>query len=224
MTKVHIIGDCHVSRIYEHHYPEKTDVDFVFWGRRGVKAFAVDFHHMKETHMDSSGIEQSRGIDHFPMDFAEIEDEGIVWIWIGYVDIRQFLPKYKNADDIAKRLVDHVKSYFKNAKVSFIEPLPQFYEMLLKYEGISPTYTFEERQQQNTEFLAALEKYAMEAGFGISVRQQEILDLLGVDKLDASMTHDDAPHPVDGLKPEYNKKIYELFEKKAKEAIDSYNF
>ena len=224
MTKVQIIGDCHVSRVYEHHYPEKTDIDFVFWGRRGVKAFAVDFDHMKEAHIESSGIEQSRGIDHFPMDFAEIEDEGLVMIWIGYVDIRQFLPKYKNADEIAKRLIDHVSSYFKNARVKLIEPLPQFYEMILKYEGISPSYTYEERQEQNSQFIAALEKYRIEAGFEESIRQQEILDALGVERLDQSMTHTDAPHPVDGLKPEYNKKIYELFERKAKEALDTQNF
>jgi len=34
---------------------------------------------------------------------------------------------------------------------------------------------------------------------------------LGVPELTPSMTHTDAPHPVDGLKPEHMAKIWKLF-------------
>lgn len=175
---------------------------------------------MKEEDLISSGVEMSRGIDHKPIGFSEIKDEGLVMIWLGYIDIRLYFPKYNNPDEIAKYYIDHVSSFFKKARIKIIEPLPQFYQMLLKYEGISPSYTFEERQAGNNEFLIALEKYRIEAGFEESIRQQEILDTLGVDMLDEQMTHTDAPHPVDGLKPEYMKKIWDLFELKAKESIE----
>ena len=220
MNNVYIVGDCHLARALEHYYPDQTDINFIVWGKAGTKIFDLDFNKMKEEDLLSSGVEISRGIDHKPIGFSEIKDEGLVMIWLGYIDVRLYFPKYRNPDEIAKYYVDHVSSYFKNARIKFIEPLPQFYQMLLKYEGISPSYTFEERQMGNIEFLNALEKYRIEAGFEESIRQQEILDVLGVDQLDESMTHTDAPHPVDGLKPEYMKKIWDLFERKAKESID----
>lgn len=224
MTKVQIVGDCHTARVLEHHFPDKTDVDFMFWGKAGTKIFEFDWQKWQDEDVESSGLEVTRDIYHEPINFSNITDEGLVMPWLGYIDVRQFLPKYKNADEIAKYYIDGIKAHFKNAKIKLIEPLPQFTEMLLKYEGISPTYTYEERQQQNKEFLEALEKYCIEAGFEESIKQQEILDACGVEKFETYMTHNDAPHPVDGLKPEYNKKIYELFERKAKEALDTLNF
>jgi hypothetical protein len=95
-----------------------------------------------------------------------------------------------------------------------IEPLPQFTEMLLKYEGISPYYTYEQRLEQNKKFLDAMHVFAREAGITNFVYQSEILDCLGVSELTPSMTHTKAPHPVDGLKDEYNEKILNLFIKK----------
>ena len=220
MNNVYIIGDCHAARALEHYYPDKTDINFIVWGKAGTKIFDLDLNKMKEEDLISSGVEMSRGIDHKPIGFSEIKDEGLVMIWLGYIDIRLYFPKYNNPDEIAKYYVDQISSYFKNARIKIIEPLPQFYQMILKYEGISPSYTFEERQSGNNEFLISLEKYRVEAGFEESIRQQEILDTLGVDMLDEQMTHTDAPHPVDGLKPEYMKKIWDLFELKAKESIE----
>ena len=89
--------------------------------------------------------------------------------------------------------------------------------MLLKYEGISPSYTYEQRLYQNSDFLESLHVYAKEAGIKNFILQSEILDCLGVSELIPEMTHDKAPHPVDGLQDKYNKKILDLFIKKALE-------
>lgn len=224
MTKVQIIGDCHTARIMEHWDPAETDIDYHFWGKAGTKIFDLNFRELLRVDEVSSSVEVCRNINHLGIPFSEITDEGLVLVWLGYIDVRQYLPKYKNADEIAKRYVDLVKDYFKNARVKLIEPLPQFYEMILKYEGISPSYTYEERQEQNNLFLASLEKYRIEAGFEESIRQQAILDAVGVERFDVTMTHNDAPHPVDGLKPELNRKVYDLFESEIKKALDTQNF
>ena len=110
-----------------------------------------------------------------------------------------------------KNFIDNIKINFPNSRVVIIEPLPQFTEMLLKHEGISPYYTHEQRIDQNREFLAALHKYAKEAGFEIVITQQDILDALEVPELTPSMTHKDAPHPVDGLHPDHMVKVWKLF-------------
>ena len=57
--------------------------------------------------------------------------------------------------------------------------------------------------------------YAREAGITDFILQSEILDSLGVSELIPEMTHDKAPHPVDGLQGKYNKKILDLFTQKA---------
>jgi hypothetical protein len=166
---------------------------------------------MREEDEMSSGVEIARTVNHKPQPFSIIKDDGVLALWMGYVDTRTFLPKYKNADATVKAFIDNIKLNFPNSRVAIIEPLPQFTEMLLKHEGISPYYTHEQRIDQNREFLAALHKYSKEAGFEVVITQQDILDALGVPELTPSMTHTDAPHPVDGLKPEHMAKIWKLF-------------
>lgn len=217
--KVYVIGDCHTSRVQEHYDKNLSPVDFVFWGKASKKAWDLDFEQMDKEDSLSSGKE----VQDFPDDgvtkFSEIKDDGIVFSWLGYVDIRTFLSKYKNVEDVVKNYVLQLNKKFKNSKVYIIEPLPQFTEMLLKYEGISPYFTHEERLEQNRLFLQYLYKYCEESNYEIIITQKDILDCLGVRELTPSMTHDIAPHPVDGLKPKYSKKIYELFENKAKQIL-----
>ncbi len=131
-----------------------------------------------------------------------------------YVDARTFLPRYQNAEETVVHFINDIKENFPNSKVVLIEPLPQFTEMMLKYEGISPYYTHEERIDQNRLVISNLHKYAKEAGFEIIITQKDILEAVGVPELTPSMTHTNAPHPVDGLRPEYMEKIWNLFSEK----------
>jgi len=214
MKNVYMISDCHLSRAIEHYYPEKHDVTFIPWPKAAKKMFGFSVEQMREEDEMSSGVEIARTVNHKPQPFSIIKDDGILALWMGYVDTRTFLPHYKNADKVVKKFIDNIKLNFPNSHVVIIEPLPQFTEMLLKHEGISPYYTHEQRIDQNRELLASLHKYASEAGFEIIITQQDILDAIEVPELIPSMTHTDAPHPVDGLKPEYMKKVWKLFSDK----------
>ena len=214
MKNVYMIGDCHLSRAIEHYYPEKHDLTFIPWPKAGTKMHGFSVESLRESDEISSGVEIARTIDHKGQPFSIIKDDGVLALWVGYVDTRTFLPKYKNADETVKNFIDNIKINFPNSRVVIIEPLPQFTEMLLKHEGISPYYTIIQRIDQNREFLAALHKYADEAGFEIIINQQDILDALGVPELTPSMTHTDAPHPVDGLHPEHMVKVWKLFSDK----------
>jgi hypothetical protein len=220
MTKIYAIGDCHLSRVQEHYNPSESDVDFVMWGKAAKKIWDINFAEMLTLDEVSSGKEQQRFDGDGVTLFSQIKDEDILFAWFGYVDIRTFLSKYNNADEVAKRYVDQLKSYFKNSLIVIIEPLPQFTEMLLKYEGISPSYTYEERLNQNKLFIESLHKYASDAGITHFITQDDIRKAIGSDELTPAMTHTKAPHPVDGLKDEYNQNIFFLFERYAKKIIE----
>lgn len=220
MTKIYAIGDCHLSRVQEHYDPAESTVDFVIWGKAAKKIWDLDFEEMRLVNEISSGKEQQRFQGDGVTSFNEIKDESVLFSWFGYVDIRTFLSKHNNADEVAKKYIDQLTNNFKNSLIVIIEPLPQFTEMLLKYEGISPSYTYEQRLNQNKLFLESLHKYASEAGITNFIKQSEILEAIGENELTPSMTHNKAPHPVDGLKDEYNKKIFLLFEKYAKKIIE----
>jgi hypothetical protein len=214
MKNIYLIGDCHLSRVSEHYNQSTADLKMIFWGKAAKKIWDLDFKVMREEGELSSGKEAQM----FPGDgvipFSDIKDESILFSWFGYVDIRTFLSNHNNADVVAQKYIEQLTSGFKNSQIVIIEPLPQFTEMLLKYEGISPYYTYEQRLEQNKKFLDAMHVFAHEAGITNFIYQSEILDCLGVSELTPSMTHTKAPHPVDGLKDEYNEKILNLFIKK----------
>lgn len=215
MKKIYLIGDCHLSRVSEHYFTN-SDLDMVFWGKAAKKIWDLDFRTMAEDKELSSGKEEQRFPNDGVIPFSDISDDGIVFAWFGYVDVRTFLSHHDNADKVAKKYVDQLTGYFKKSKIVIVEPLPQFTEMLLKHEGISPYYTHEQRLEQNKKFLTSLHKYAKEAGLNDFILQSEILEYVGALELTPSMTHTKAPHPVDGLKDEYNKRILDLFMDKAK--------
>lgn len=215
MKNVYLIGDCHLSRVSEHYDRDNADVNMIFWGKAAKKIWDLDFKKMREEAELSSGKEAQKCPDDGVIPFSEIKDESILFSWFGYVDIRTFLSGYDNADFIAKKYIEQLVSNFKHSRIVIIEPLPQFTEMLLKYEGISPYYTYEQRLEQNKKFLDSLRAYAYEAGITDFIYQSEILECLGVSELTPSMTHNKAPHPVDGLQDEYNEKILSLFIEKA---------
>lgn len=219
---IYFIGDCHTSRIQEH-YTKKDNLNFVFWGKASKKCYDLNFNEMSENHEISSGKEKQEFIGDGQLDFFAIKDNGIVFLWFGYVDIRTFLPKYKNASFVVENYINQIKEYFKTSSIYIIEPLPQFTEMMLKNVVISPYYTHEERLEQNKEFLKHLHIMCKNNDIPIIITQKEILECLGVRELTPSMTHKNAPHPVDGLKEEFNEKLFNLFKSKAEKILNNEN-
>jgi hypothetical protein len=215
MKKIYLIGDCHLSRVSEHYDKNNNKIDMVFWGKAAQKIWDLDFKTMYDEGELSSGKEEQKFHGDGVIPFSDIKDDCVIFSWFGYVDIRTFLSRYGNADVVAQKYIKQLTSTFKNSKIVIIEPLPQFTEMLLKHEGISPSYTYEQRLEQNKKFLDSMHMYAREAGITDFIFQSEILDCLGVSELIPEMTHDKAPHPVDGLQGKYNRKILDLFTQKA---------
>jgi hypothetical protein len=214
MKPVYIIGDCHLARVYENDENKTHDFKLVMWGTAGTKAWGLDWNYLEESNAISTGGEIGL-IDKVP--FKNINDDGIVMVWLGYIDIRQFLPKYKNADLLVKKYLEDVTNYFKNSKIVIVEPLPQFTKMHLKYEGISPEYTYKERQEQNSLFLEALRKYVKEFNIDYVISQDDLFSAMGIEELDDSVLRNVAPHPSDALAEKYSTAIYNLFLTKIKE-------
>ena len=225
MKKVFIFGDCHTARIWEHYSPRDCPVNLKMWGLAGTRIWDLPNRLPKaiKENLESSGVEAAtKQIEFEPkVKFEEYLDSNLIMPWLGYVDIRQFLSKYNNADEVAKIYVETILNIFKDKKIRFIEPLPQFTEMLLKHEGISPSYEYEDRLKQNNLFIESLRKYSDEAGLMGPILQKGIYETVGHNEFTPEMTHTKAPHPVDGLKDEYNEKIYEFF---IGEIINTLNF
>jgi hypothetical protein len=216
MRSVNLIGDCHSTRIWEHWNPEDCPVDFKVWGVAGMTAWAFDPKKLAEEKAESSGIESGSDYcvkprNYWVRPFNEFKDSDIVMLWLGYVDIRQWLPKHKNTEQTVIEYLDRVTEYFKGSTIQLIEPLPQFTEMLLKYEGISPSYTYKERQEINGIFVKTLNNYAKEHKMLAPISQEEIREAVGLSEFTPEDTATWAPHPQDSLKREYWEKIFKLF-------------
>ena len=223
MKKVYLIGDCHATRVWEHWNPETCPVDFKAWGMAGLTAWSFDPELYSAESKQSEGLESTNQYVDKPQewwirDFNEFKDPAIVLVWLGYVDIRQRLVDYDNAIEDAYQMLDRVRNYYKNSIIQIIEPLPQFTEMLLKYDGISPTFTYEDRQNQNNIFCGALREYAQEHNMLPPITQQSIKDAVGIQEFTieyaADVINPDQPwhnKKKDALKKEYWEKIYNLF-------------
>jgi hypothetical protein len=229
MKTVNLIGDCHSTRVWQWWDPETCPVDFKVWGKAGLKAWSFYPEKMEQENEQSSGIEtvsqyveQPQG-EFWTKPFGEFKNSDLVMIWVGYVDIRQWMPKYEilehNSKDVIRKFLDRVREYYKESTIQLIEPLPQFTEMHLKYEDISPSYTYEERQSINKLFVDTLNEYAVEYNMPTPITQQEIKDAIGFQEFTLECVHSVAPHPQDSLKPELWGKIYNLFIEKANDML-----
>jgi hypothetical protein len=214
MEKVYLIGDCHAARVSEHWNPKTCLVDYKVWGKHGTYAWKFDPKSLADSNMVSTGVETHSLYvpeDRLQMNFADIKDDGLIQVWIGYVDIRQLLPEHKDAKACVYKYLDTVLEYFPNSKIQVIEPLPQFTEMLLKKTGISPEYTYEERQTQNKNFCEAINEYSVSHNLEKVITQQQIKDAVGLQEFRTEHTPLDRPHPIDSLRQEYFAHIYNLF-------------
>jgi len=223
MKKVYLIGDCHTTRVWEHWNPDTAPVDFKAWGMAGLTAWSFNPDTYSAENKKSEGLENvnlyiDKPQEWWIKDFNEFKDPDIVLIWLGYVDIRQRLVDYNNAKEDAYQMLDRVRSYYKNSVIQIIEPLPQFTEMLLKYDGISPTFTYEDRQNQNNIFCGALKEYTQQHNMLTPITQQEIKDAVGIQEFTIDYATDVIPldqpwhnKKKDALKKEYWAKIYDLF-------------
>jgi hypothetical protein len=105
----------------------------------------------------------------------------MVLAWFGYIDIKQFLPleQFRNPEQAVIGYVDKMLAYFKNQKIRFIEPVPQFANIL----GFgSPLLPYSEREPYEKAFLENLRKQCKLRGLEKPISME---DILGVQKLEA---------------------------------------
>lgn len=235
MPKVFVIGDCHTARVYSHHILENvsknflgrgtwgndrtidgTDIDLKMWGLSGYKIWDLDF---QKDHNDNRLSSPPEDLPQLPpitdnlidtVGFSEIKGSDLVMPWLGYIDCRTYLPKYKDTEEVMKRYVGQTLEFFNESKVRFIEPFPQF-----DYLG---TYNYSEgfnHQQKTVEsdiFIELLHKVSSENGLMAPVRQSIVYDAVGSNKLTKRHVRQGGEYHnytlLDALRPEYNKKIY----------------
>jgi hypothetical protein len=220
MKKVALIGDCHTARIAEHYDPKNCPINLTFWGKGGTWAWWADPENLNVIKSFSTKTENAPLFgksEDYSISFDTIKNQDLVFIWLGYIDIRQGLPGHKNADKCAKQYVERFTKYFKDSRIRFIEPLPQLIPLLIKAPGIHPEYTFEERMEQNKIFIESLNKYSNEYGLETPITQQQIFNALGFgqNEMTEDKTDQPGPHPFDKLNHENMKKIYNLIIKEA---------
>lgn len=122
-----------------------------------------------------------------------------------------------------KKYVDDFIKAYPNSVIQFIEPLPQFTKMWMKYAGFNIDYSYEERQEQNALFINELRSYCAKLNLPDPIKQEDIYKVLKTNILTEDFVQkENRPHPVDALTNEYYADIYELFVEKALETYTKY--
>lgn len=240
MIKVQVVGDCHAARIQGQHInahlgpldklnrhnptPEAknskfilgTDIEVNFWGYAGFKCFGIDLPENLNHNTMSSSAEDTidipgavDGVDlTFP--FAEIAEADLIMPWLGYVDCRNWIPKYKNADLVVDDYVNAFISLFPAKKFRFIEPFPQFQE-LNTYNY--PSFPYDRKIEADKEFRENLARISSEKGLLSPVSQSIVYDAVGSSYLgkEHARKGNEEYHKgttIDALKYEYNEVVY----------------
>ena len=237
MTKVLIIGDCHTARIWSHHIIANTDKNFVklsvwrddrtiqdtkislsMWGLSGLKAWNIDYMKHLENQTFSSVAEDlpmwSPVVDNITntFSFSDVYNSDVIMPWIGYIDSRNFLPKYENAEEVATKYFYETLKFFNKSKIRFIEPFPQF-ETLGTF-NYHESYRYEERSAQADIFIKTIRDLSAKNGLIEPVGQQMVYDAIGDDRLRKRFAKQGFEYHnytlLDGLRAEENKKIYDM--------------
>lgn len=103
MYKIFIVGDSHASRLAFGWGKTDRKIQMKLKENSGVSAFNVNYNYFSQ---------------------LDLKDY-IILVNFGEVDIRKYLPKYNNAEEVVDQYVKNTLEAFKNNKVVFIEPTPQ---------------------------------------------------------------------------------------------------
>lgn len=207
--KLYLIGDCQSTRIFEHYNDSEKRVEFKAWGKGGFSAWKFNPYDLLKMNRYSSLMETPKPKGG-RVGWSEIQDDGIVIAWFGYIDIKYLLPKYKNADECVQRYVNFLLQYFKNSQIILAEPHPQFQENIIPYWEEVDEFSYEERMEQNNDFCAALNKYAATHNLHV-ISQKDIYDAAGIKEMTLEHSDKTKGHDVDGLSMEITKKLYDMF-------------
>jgi hypothetical protein len=219
LMKLLIIGDSHTLRLANS--TDEVSTTECLWNKEDpVDSNCVQTHLRKSKnlpaeviysgHRGKTGYKGSYFEDgNYPCLKKNITEDFIILPWFGYIDIKQFLPldEFKDKAEIAvTKYLDNTLKYFKNNKIRFIEPLPQFINPL---GSGSPLLSFEERQPYYLDYLFHLNKQCLERGLEKPISIEKIL---GTDRLYDFHECHDCPDCLDpryiNFKLDHPKKEY----------------
>ncbi len=249
---VHVIGDCHTARIagqhinahlgpiekLTRHYPSMefknskfllgTEIEVNFWGLAGYKCFGIDlpedlnqnrFSSPAEDAIDIPGVVD--GVD-LTFEFSHILDADIIMPWLGYVDCRNWIPKYKNADLVVRDYVESFQNTFPDKKLRFIEPFPQFQEL---HTHNYPSLSYDVKLEADQQFRNALSNISAEKNLLPPIGQHVVYDAVGENTLHSEHArkgnkeyHNETT--IDALRFEYNQKVYLNLSEEIKKTVD----
>lgn len=247
MSKVYVIGDCQTARVYSHHLLENagrnfikpatwtddktikdTDIELRMWGLSGYKCWDADFSKDHNEGTMSSPTEDVPDLAPITdnlmemLPFSSIKGSDIIMPWMGYIDCRNYLPKYNNAEEVVKNYVEETLRFFDGTNVRFIEPFPQF--DVLGTHNYLEAYSYEVKAHQSNMFIELLHQYSDKAGLMPPVSQSIVYDAVGEKRLTKKHAKQGGEYHdftlLDGLKPEYNKKVYFNLIKEIQRAVD----
>ena len=251
MIKVQVIGDCHTARIQGQHINahlgpleqltnfnpviekknskriDNTDIEVNFWGLAGYKCFGLDIPEDLNRNVLSSPAEDAIDIpgksDNVQLQFlyADVLNADIIMPWLGYVDCRNWIPKYNNADLIVRDYVESFLASFPDKKIRFIEPFPQFKELNTHNY---PSLPYERKMKADQEFRESLEKISNEKGLLAPIKQSIVYDAVGCDYLDKEHARigNEEYHKgsiIDALAYSYNELVYKNLIEQIKDTV-----
>lgn len=200
--------------INEEKFIPDTNIQVDFWGYAGFKCFGLDLDESINQNMISSLAEDTfwRSVDEGKLQFeiSKILEADLIMPWMGYIDCRNWIPKYGNAELVVRDYVNSFVKYFPSKKIRFIEPFPQF-EDLNTYNYSS--YPYDLRIQANNDFNKALDLACKESRLVRPVSQSIVYDAIGSDRLNETHARigDLENHKetkIDGLLPKYVDGVY----------------
>lgn len=217
-----------------------SNIEVNFWGRAGYKCFGLDLAEDINQNLISSKAEDAIDANELSLqhpeyddlygatdgvylefELSEINSADLIMPFIGYVDCRNWIPKYDNADQIVRDYVNTFITQFPSKKLRFIEPFPQFKHV---ETYAYPMLDYADRHAAEKSFIASLRDVSKEYGLLPPVTQSIVYDAIGEEFLLSKHARPGGEMQkntlVDGLLPEYNKKVYENLSKEIKETVN----
>jgi len=208
MQNVYLIGDCNVLRIAECHNFKNSNINFQVWGVGGANIFNFDALGYKSSDTISYNFESGLP-ESWPklLSFKDIKDDGLILCWFGYIDVKNYLPKYNTiVDQMVIRYIKNLKENFPESKIRIIEPHPQFVETIVRKEEGLPEYSYELREIENKKLCESLQKHSLRLGLGPTITQQQIYQSTGLNEF--TMNH--IEKNTDRLLYKYRVSIYNM--------------
>ncbi len=217
-----------------------SNIEVNFWGRAGYKCFGLDLEEDINQNLVSSQAEDALDANelslHHPeypdlygatdgvylnFELSEILSADLIMPFIGYVDCRNWIPKYNNAEQVVRDYVNAFIDLFPAKKIRFIEPFPQFKHVETYAYGM---LDYKDRHAAEKSFIAHLRAVCKEYGLLPPVSQSIVYDAIGEEFLLSKHARTGGEKHkytlVDGLLPEYNKYVYENLSKEIKETVN----